>query len=215
MRFRGVHSRAFIRNRYVSCLYKELGSFVFGCCVCQSLTNMAKLSVGRLRPYFLSICNITYASINCTLGSYVAQVNCRQPNHKLVEEARYVVCAHESFSSEMIWCVYKRWGFPKLMCNVWHLLSTFCFRKSFFSGHASFAMYTMLYLAVSNHNSTKAQKHIWNVTLTFTWACLITALGTMFKMLGEYWCSHFCFSYFTQYQPPTGWENSLTINQKR
>uniref|UniRef100_A0A1A8NRK4 Phosphatidic acid phosphatase type 2/haloperoxidase domain-containing protein n=1 Tax=Nothobranchius pienaari TaxID=704102 RepID=A0A1A8NRK4_9TELE len=107
VRFRGVHSRAFVQNRYVSCLYKEIGSFLFGCCVCQSLTNMAKLSVGRLRPYFLSVCNITYASINCTPGSYISQVTCRQPNAKLVEEAR----------------------------------------KSFFSGHASFAMYTMLYLA--------------------------------------------------------------------
>ncbi|XP_054616788.1 phosphatidic acid phosphatase type 2D [Dunckerocampus dactyliophorus] len=107
VRFRGVRSRAFVSNRYVSCLYKELGSFLFGCCVGQSLTNMAKLSVGRLRPNFLSVCNITYASINCTPGSYVSQVNCRQPNQKMVEEAR----------------------------------------KSFFSGHASFAMYTMLYLA--------------------------------------------------------------------
>ncbi|XP_070703706.1 phosphatidic acid phosphatase type 2D [Pempheris klunzingeri] len=107
VRFRGVRSRAFVRNCYVSCLYKELGSFMFGCCVGQSLTNMAKLSVGRLRPNFLSVCNITYASINCTPGSYVPHVNCREPNQKMVEEAR----------------------------------------KSFFSGHASFAMYTMLYLA--------------------------------------------------------------------
>ncbi|XP_019949673.1 phosphatidic acid phosphatase type 2D [Paralichthys olivaceus] len=107
VRFRGVHSRAFVRNRYVSCLYKELGSFLFGCCVGQSLTNMAKLSVGRLRPNFLSVCNITYESINCTPGTYVPQVTCKQPNQKMVEEAR----------------------------------------KSFFSGHASFAMYTMLYLA--------------------------------------------------------------------
>ncbi|XP_042360299.1 phospholipid phosphatase 3-like [Plectropomus leopardus] len=107
VRFRGVHSRAFVRNCYISCLYKELGSFLFGCCVGQSLTNMAKLSVGRLRPNFLSVCNITYASINCTPGSYVPKVTCRATNQKMVEEAR----------------------------------------KSFFSGHASFAMYTMLYLA--------------------------------------------------------------------
>lgn len=106
VRFRGVHSRAFVRNLYVSCLYKELGSFLFGCCVGQSLTNMAKLSVGRLRPYFLSACNVTYASLNCKPGTYISDVVCRSTD-KIVEEAR----------------------------------------KSFFSGHASFAMYTMLYLA--------------------------------------------------------------------
>ncbi|XP_071401632.1 phospholipid phosphatase 3-like [Centroberyx affinis] len=107
VRFRDVSSKAFIRNLYVSCLYKELGCFLFGCCVGQSLTNMAKLSVGRLRPHFLSVCGVTYASLNCTPGTYVATVTCRQPDHRLEEEAR----------------------------------------KSFFSGHASFAMYTMLYLA--------------------------------------------------------------------
>uniref|UniRef100_A0AAQ5WZQ0 Phosphatidic acid phosphatase type 2/haloperoxidase domain-containing protein n=1 Tax=Amphiprion ocellaris TaxID=80972 RepID=A0AAQ5WZQ0_AMPOC len=107
VRFRGVSSKAFVRNLYVSCLYKELGCFLFGCCVGQSLTNMAKLSVGRLRPHFLSVCGVTYESLNCTPGTYVASVTCRQPDHRLEEEAR----------------------------------------KSFFSGHASFAMYTMLYLA--------------------------------------------------------------------
>uniref|UniRef100_A0A3Q3XBQ8 Phosphatidic acid phosphatase type 2/haloperoxidase domain-containing protein n=1 Tax=Mola mola TaxID=94237 RepID=A0A3Q3XBQ8_MOLML len=107
VRFRGVSSKAFVRNRYVSCLYKELGCFLFGCCVGQSLTNMAKLSVGRLRPHFLSVCRVTYASLNCTPGTYVPTVNCCQPDHRLEEEAR----------------------------------------KSFFSGHASFAMYAMLYLA--------------------------------------------------------------------
>ncbi|XP_018610145.2 phosphatidic acid phosphatase type 2D [Scleropages formosus] len=101
-----VRSRAFVRNLYVSSLYKELGSFLFGCCVGQSLTNMAKLSVGRLRPHFLSVCNVTYTSLGCTPGAYIPQVTCNQ-SIKMVEEAR----------------------------------------KSFFSGHASFAMYTLLYLA--------------------------------------------------------------------
>ena len=90
VRFRGVHSKAFVRNLYVSCLYKELGSFLFGCCIGQSLTNMAKLSIGRLRPNFLSVCNVTYASIDCIPGSSVSHVTCQQPNHKMVEEARSV-----------------------------------------------------------------------------------------------------------------------------
>ncbi|KAJ8345351.1 hypothetical protein SKAU_G00295440 [Synaphobranchus kaupii] len=107
VRFRRVYSRAFIRNLYVSSLYKELGSFLFGCFIGQSLTNMAKLSVGRLRPHFLSACSITYASLNCTPGTYIPKVTCQQSDQHVLDEAR----------------------------------------KSFFSGHASFAMYTMLYLA--------------------------------------------------------------------
>ncbi|KAG7254034.1 hypothetical protein CRUP_015679 [Coryphaenoides rupestris] len=53
-----------------------------------SLTNMAKLSVGRLRPNFLSVCNVTYASLRCTPGAYVAEPPCQQVS-KMVEEARY------------------------------------------------------------------------------------------------------------------------------
>ncbi|XP_023677716.1 phospholipid phosphatase 3-like [Paramormyrops kingsleyae] len=106
VRYRGVHSRAFVRNLYISTLYKELGSFLFGCCVGQSLTNMAKLGVGRLRPHFLSVCNVSYASLGCSPGEYVSDFTCKRKD-KMVEEAR----------------------------------------KSFFSGHASFAMYTLLYLA--------------------------------------------------------------------
>lgn len=105
VRFGGVQSNAFVRNLYISCLYKELGSFLFGCSVSQSLTNMAKLSVGRLRPHFLEACGVSYLTLNCTPGEYVTHVFCKHPD--LEEEAR----------------------------------------KSFFSGHASFAMYTLLYLA--------------------------------------------------------------------
>ena len=92
MRFLGISSRSFVRNLYVSRLYKELGGFLFGCFVGQSLTNMAKLSVGRLRPHFLAVCGVTYASLNCTPGTYVASVSCHNSTHpwKRVEEARYV-----------------------------------------------------------------------------------------------------------------------------
>ncbi|MBN3299584.1 PLPP3 phosphatase, partial [Amia calva] len=107
VRYRSVRSRAFVTNLYVSTLYKEIGSFLFGCCVGQSLTNMAKLSVGRLRPHFLTVCKLSYADLNCTEGSYIQEFECPQQDKKLVIEAR----------------------------------------KSFYSGHASFAMYTMLYLA--------------------------------------------------------------------
>ncbi|XP_028842008.1 phosphatidic acid phosphatase type 2D [Denticeps clupeoides] len=107
VRFLSVRSRAFVKNHYISCLYKELGCFLFGCCIGQSLTNMAKLSVGRLRPNFLSVCNVTYESLKCKPGTYIPNVICPNSRTKDVDEAR----------------------------------------KSFFSGHASFAMYTMLYLA--------------------------------------------------------------------
>ncbi|XP_077076859.1 phospholipid phosphatase 3 isoform X2 [Siphateles boraxobius] len=98
-------SKSFMGNPYVSGLYRQVGVFIFGCAVSQSFTDIAKVSVGRMRPHFLDVCQPDYSAINCSLG-YIIQYTCRGDSSK-VQEAR----------------------------------------KSFFSGHASFSMYTMLYLA--------------------------------------------------------------------
>nr|XP_046156592.1 phospholipid phosphatase 3-like isoform X2 [Oncorhynchus gorbuscha] len=98
-------SKSFIGNPYVSSLYKQVGVFIFGCAISQSFTDIAKVSVGRMRPHFLDVCNPDWSAINCSLG-YITSYTCKGPESK-VQEAR----------------------------------------KSFFSGHASFSMFTMLYLA--------------------------------------------------------------------
>uniref|UniRef100_A0A4W5MP73 Phospholipid phosphatase 3 n=1 Tax=Hucho hucho TaxID=62062 RepID=A0A4W5MP73_9TELE len=98
-------SKSFIGNPYVSSLYKQVGVFIFGCAISQSFTDIAKVSVGRMRPHFLDVCNPDWSAINCSLG-YITSYTCKDSESK-VQEAR----------------------------------------KSFFSGHASFSMFTMLYLA--------------------------------------------------------------------
>jgi len=52
-------------------LYCTLGPFLFGFAVNHGITNVAKFSIGRLRPHFLAVC-IPDSSINCThsIGSY-------------------------------------------------------------------------------------------------------------------------------------------------
>ncbi|XP_021444780.1 phospholipid phosphatase 3 isoform X2 [Oncorhynchus tshawytscha] len=97
-------SKSFVGNPYISALYKQVGVFIFGCAVSQSFTDIAKVSVGRMRPHFLDVCRPDWSAINCSLG-YITDYQCNGPESK-VQEAR----------------------------------------KSFFSGHASFSMYTMLYL---------------------------------------------------------------------
>ncbi|ETE60893.1 Lipid phosphate phosphohydrolase 3, partial [Ophiophagus hannah] len=61
-------SRSTIPNPYVTALYKEIGTFLFGCCVGQSLTNMAKVAVGRLRPHFLAVCQPNFTHMACSAG---------------------------------------------------------------------------------------------------------------------------------------------------
>ncbi|XP_029473852.1 phospholipid phosphatase 3 [Rhinatrema bivittatum] len=104
IRFMKEKSHSFIRNPYVSALYKQIGCFAFGCAISQSFTDIAKVSVGRLRPHFMAVCNPDFSNINCSVG-YVEDYTCRGSASKVMEA-----------------------------------------RKSFFSGHASFSMYTMLYL---------------------------------------------------------------------
>ncbi|XP_030888922.1 phospholipid phosphatase 3 [Leptonychotes weddellii] len=99
-------SRSTIQNPYVAALYKQVGCFLFGCAISQSFTDIAKVSIGRLRPHFLNVCNPDFSQINCSEG-YIENYKCRGDDSK-VQEAR----------------------------------------KSFFSGHASFSMYTMLYLVL-------------------------------------------------------------------
>ncbi|KAK3546346.1 hypothetical protein QTP70_025757 [Hemibagrus guttatus] len=106
-------SNAFVRNPYLSALYKQIGVFLFGCAISQSFTDIAKVSVGRLRPHFLDVCKPDFSRINCSLG-YITEYMCMGEDSK-VQEARHVHV---------------------------HLM------KSFFSGHASFSMYTMFYLAM-------------------------------------------------------------------
>lgn len=87
-------------NQYVAAIYKVLGTFLFGGAVSQSLTDMAKYTIGRPRPNFLAVC----APKVCK--GYVATINC-------TGDAREVTEA----------------------------------RLSFYSGHSSFGMYCMLFLA--------------------------------------------------------------------
>ncbi|XP_010884674.2 phospholipid phosphatase 2 [Esox lucius] len=88
-------------NQYLSALYKVVGTFLFGAAVSQSLTDLAKFTIGRPRPNFLTVCNPTVCS------GYMVQLNCTGNPRNVTES-----------------------------------------RLSFYSGHSSFGMYSMLFLAL-------------------------------------------------------------------
>nr|XP_057946620.1 phospholipid phosphatase 2 isoform X4 [Doryrhamphus excisus] len=88
-------------NQYLSALYKVVGTFLFGAAISQSLTDLAKFTIGRPRPNFLAVC----APVSCS--GYVLQINCTGSLRNVTES-----------------------------------------RLSFYSGHSSFGMYCMLFLAV-------------------------------------------------------------------
>lgn len=69
-------------NQYLSALYKVVGTFLFGAAVSQSLTDLAKFTIGRPRPNFLSVC----APVSCT--GYMLHINCTG-NARNVTESRW------------------------------------------------------------------------------------------------------------------------------
>ncbi|XP_001334589.3 phospholipid phosphatase 1 [Danio rerio] len=101
-----LRSRASFSYEYVACVYKAVGSFVFGAAVSQSLTDIAKYTIGRLRPHFLTVCKPHWSLIDCKAG-YIENFTCT--------------------------------GDPTLTNEG---------RLSFYSGHSSFSMYCMLFLAL-------------------------------------------------------------------
>ncbi|XP_075039677.1 phospholipid phosphatase 1 isoform X2 [Mixophyes fleayi] len=101
-----LQSNGFVRNHYVATIYKAIGTFIFGAAVSQSLTDIAKYTIGRLRPHFLDVCKPNWSKINCSAG-YIVDFVCEGDPVK---------------SSEG--------------------------RLSFYSGHSSFSMYCMLFLAL-------------------------------------------------------------------
>ncbi|XP_004608491.1 phospholipid phosphatase 1 isoform X1 [Sorex araneus] len=104
--FNLLHSNSFVRNNYVATIYKAIGTFLFGAACSQSLTDIAKYSIGRLRPHFLEVCDPDWSKINCSEG-YIEDFECRGDARKVREG-----------------------------------------RLSFYSGHSSFSMYCMLFLAL-------------------------------------------------------------------
>lgn len=92
---------------YISCVYKAVGTFLFGAAMSQSLTDIAKYSIGRLRPHFLDVCKPDWQHINCSTGAYIVNFTCSGDPTKVGEA-----------------------------------------RLSFYSGHSSFSMYCMLFLAL-------------------------------------------------------------------
>ncbi|XP_028301186.1 phospholipid phosphatase 2b [Gouania willdenowi] len=88
-------------NQYLAALYKVVGTYLFGAAVSQSLTDLAKFTIGRPRPNFMSVC-----APKVCIG-YMQQINCTGNSLDVTES-----------------------------------------RLSFYSGHSSFGMYCMLFLAL-------------------------------------------------------------------
>lgn len=104
---RPIKSKPTFGNSYGPCIYKVVATFLFGAAICQSLTDIAKYTSGRLRPHFLAVCKPLWNTVDCKSGGYIENFTCTGDKNMVNES-----------------------------------------RLSFYSGHSSFSMYCMVFLAL-------------------------------------------------------------------
>ncbi|XP_024132104.1 phospholipid phosphatase 1 [Oryzias melastigma] len=92
-----ARNQSFGRN-YMSCVYKAVGSYLFGAAANQSLTDIAKYTIGRLRPNFLAVCKPQWDRINCKTGGYVENFTCTGDPFLVKESRLSFYSGHSSFS---------------------------------------------------------------------------------------------------------------------
>ncbi|XP_037551333.1 phospholipid phosphatase 2 [Nematolebias whitei] len=78
-------------NQYLCALYKVVGTFLFGAAVSTSLTDLAKFTIGRPRPNFLSVCN----PMSC--NGYLLEINCTGKPRNVTESRLSFYSGHSSF----------------------------------------------------------------------------------------------------------------------
>ena len=102
-------------------LYRILGYFILGALFTLLTTEMAKFKIGRLRPYFLTVCNPDLTDAMCK-DAYGYNI--------FVEPGNYT-CRGEADATEEETNEAVREA-----------------RKSFFSGHTSLSFYTAIFLII-------------------------------------------------------------------
>lgn len=86
-----------LMHSYFCSTFYVLLPFLFGAAVVQLITDIAKYSIGRLRPHFLDVCKPDFTKFNCTDGYITADV-CTGDS-VLIQEARVSFpSGHASFS---------------------------------------------------------------------------------------------------------------------
>lgn len=94
---------------YPTRLYYYIGYFLFGAALCQTLTDIAKYTIGRLRPHFIDRCDPDWSKISCANHTYVENAHCRGSDWFIREARLSFPSGHSSF------------GFYSMMYTVYYL----------------------------------------------------------------------------------------------
>ena len=102
-----------IKRKFVISVYRTLTSFFCGAAITQLLTDIAKYSIGRLRPHFYTVCKPSIQ--NCTWNSgYIEDYDCTGTDLEAIQEARYLSPNIDSIMMLRNFILYKKYKFDLL-----------------------------------------------------------------------------------------------------
>ncbi|XP_011314470.1 putative phosphatidate phosphatase [Fopius arisanus] len=158
---------------WVSLAYNKIGLFGFGSMASQVMTDIAKYTIGRLRPHFMDVCK---PNIDCTLPQYqhmyITDFTCTASNStaRMLKESRLSFpSGHSSFSAyAMVYlALYLQlrvtWKGSKLLKNVLQLI---CLMVAWFTAMSRVSDY----------------KHHWSDVLAGLLLGIIAALIMVFAV---------------------------------
>ncbi|XP_078319876.1 putative phosphatidate phosphatase isoform X2 [Crassostrea virginica] len=91
------------KRKFVISVYRTLTSFFCGAAITQLLTDIAKYSIGRLRPHFYTVCKPSIQ--NCTWNSgYIEDYDCTGTDLEAIQEAR--LSFPSGHSSITMYCMF-------------------------------------------------------------------------------------------------------------
>ncbi|XP_072458121.1 phospholipid phosphatase 3-like isoform X2 [Notamacropus eugenii] len=98
LRCQQVTSPVLLSSTYMTVIYRELSAFLFGFAMNQSLTSIAKIFTGHLRPNFLAVCRPALAHLKCTHG-YITHYNCTGASAEVSQARKSFFSDHAAFSA--------------------------------------------------------------------------------------------------------------------
>ncbi|CAL4059522.1 unnamed protein product, partial [Meganyctiphanes norvegica] len=143
-------------NRWFWAIYSTVGTFLFGCACSQLLTDIAKYSVGRLRPHFIDLCQPDWSKVDLKYD-FIIYVDEDVVHRDLFSTATvpstwfssmdgFLLSVEFSYVDQLISHRIGYWSGYRLLCRP----GCFCIKSSYFEFVKNFLCYKDHIVCITN-----------------------------------------------------------------